>query len=92
MAEKRVSLTDRGLDKFSQFLGNELAQVTNLAPQIPDKAYIFHGSYADPELTQAEVKKAADLLVRMELGETDKSPVVIVFEFAKEQYGVIDLD
>ena len=87
---KQNPLINRGLDKFSQFLSNELAQVTNLAPQIPDQAYIFHGSYDDPDLTQAEIEKAADLLVRMQLGVEAEAPVIIVFEYAHEQFQVID--
>jgi hypothetical protein len=87
---KQTPLINRGLDKFSQFISNELAQVTNLAPQIPDQAYVFHGSYHDSELTQAEIEKATDLLVRMQLGVEDEAPVVIVLEYAPGQYRVID--
>lgn len=87
---EQTPLINRGLDRFTQFLSNELAQVTNLAPQIPDQAFIFHGAFDDPELTQAEVEKAADLLVRMQLGVEEESPVIIIFEHAPQQYRVID--
>ena len=87
---KQASLTDRGLDKFNQFLGSELAQASNLASQIPDQAFIFHGSYDDSALTQAEIEKAADLLVRMQLGVEEEAPVIIIFEYARQQYRVID--
>lgn len=90
MVNKEDSLINRGIDKFSEFLSNELTQVTNLAPQIPDQAFVFHGSYDDPALTQAEIKKATDLLVRMELGVEEEAPIVIVFEYAQEAYRVID--
>ena len=78
----QASLINRGLDKFSHFLSNELAQVTNLAAEIPDQAYIFHGSYNDPALTEVEIEKAADLLVRMQLGVEEEAPVIILFEYA----------
>jgi len=87
---KRSSLIDRGLDKFNQFLINELAQVSSLAAQIPDQAFIFQGSYDDPALTQAEIEKAADLLVRMQLGVEEEAPVIIIFEYAPQQYRAID--
>lgn len=75
---------------LARFLGNELAQVTSLAPQIPDGAFIFHGSYDDPTLTKAEIEKAADLLIRMQLGVEDEAPVIIIFEYAPQQYRVVD--
>lgn len=87
---KQTSLIDRGLDKFNQFLGNELAQVSNLAAQIPDQAFIFQGSYDDPALTKAEIEKAADLLVRMQLGVEEEALVIIIFEYAPQQYQVVD--
>jgi hypothetical protein len=90
MNNKQNILIERGIDSFRHFLSNELSQVTNLSSQIPDQAYIFHGSYEDPELTQAEVKKATDLLVRMQLGVEEEAPVVIVFEHAADQFRVID--
>ncbi|MCB0193677.1 MAG: hypothetical protein KDJ65_17145 [Anaerolineae bacterium] len=86
----QASLINRGLDKFSHFLSNELAQVTNLAAEIPDQAYIFHGSYNDPALTEVEIEKAADLLVRMQLGVEEEAPVIIVFEYAPQQYRIVD--
>lgn len=87
---KQPSFIDRGLDKFNQFLGNELAHASNLADQIPDQAFIFQGSYDDPALTQAEIEKAADLLVRMQLGVEEEAPVIIIFEYAPQQYRVVD--
>jgi len=61
-----------------------------LAAQIPDQAFIFQGSYDDPTLTQAEIEKAADLLVRMQLGVEEEAPVIISFEYAPQQYQVVD--
>ncbi len=90
MANNTPPLINRGLDRFNQFVSNELAQITHLAPQIPDQAFIFHGAYDDPELTQVEIKKAADLLVRIQLGVEEEAPVIIVFEYAPQQYRVID--
>lgn len=90
VTDKQTLLINRGLDQFSQFLSNELAQITDLAAQIPDQAYIFHGSNADPALTQAEIQKATDLLVRMQLGIEQEAPVFIVFEYAPQQYQAID--
>lgn len=90
MNENNQTIINRGIDKFGQFLGNELAQITDLAPNIPDHAYIFHGSYNDPDLTLAEINNATDLLVRMQLGVEDELPVVIIFEYAQSKYRVID--
>jgi len=83
-------LTEAYLDKFAQFSSNELTQVTNLAPQIPDEAFIFHGTYDDPELIQTEIEKAADLLIRIQLGLEEDIPVIIIFEYASQKYRVID--
>ena len=90
LENNQAVLVNRGLDRLSDFLMGELEQLTNLASQIPDRAFIFMGSYNDPELTQAEITKASDLLIRMALEIEEEAPLMIIFEYAAAEYEVIN--
>jgi hypothetical protein len=91
MAEiHQANTTDKNLDKLSQFLMAEMEQ-SKLATQIPDGAHLFHGSYNDMELTQANIKMAASILIEMVLGLCAEAPLLMIFEHKPDQQTLIDL-
>ena len=89
-ASEQTSLTDKNLDRFAEFLKHELKQ-PNLAEQIPDGTHIFHGSYGDTALTQANLKLASKILLGMTLGYVEEAPLAMVFEYKPGKHFVIDL-
>ena len=89
-ANEQTSLTDKNLDRFAEFLKHELKQ-PNLAEQIPDGTHIFHGSYSDTALTQANLKLASKILLGMTLGYVEEAPLAMVFEYKPDKHTVIDL-
>lgn len=86
----QISLTEKNLDQLAQFLNQELEQPT-LAAQIPGGAHIFHGSYRDDELTQANLELASKILLGMALGYVEDALLVMVFEYEPDRQTVIDL-
>lgn len=86
----QASVTEKNLDRLAYFLTSEIQQPT-LATQIPEGAHIFHGSYADLELTQANVKMAAAMLIEMALGIYEEAPLIMLYEYQSGQQAVIDL-
>lgn len=91
MAENNDNnLTDKNLDRLSDFLNQELANPT-LALQIPDGSHIFHGSYNDRDLTQGNLNLAAKLLLGMTLGYVEDAPLMMVFEHKNGKHVLIDL-
>ena len=86
----RTSLTDGNLDRLAGFLTRELEQPT-LAAHIPDGAHIFHGSYDDTTLTQANLQLASKILLGMTLGYVKDAPLVMVFEHKPGRRMAIDL-
>jgi len=76
----KVGLTEKNLDQLAEFLSHELEQPA-LAAQIPDGAHIFHGSYDDTTLTQANLELASETLLGMTLGYIEEAPLVMVFEY-----------
>ncbi len=84
------TLTDRNLDLLADFLTRELEQ-PNLAKQIPDGAQVFHGTYNDAALTQANLQRATKILVGMTLGFIEEAPLVMIFEYQPGQQTAIDL-
>jgi len=87
---RQTSITDKNLDRLAEFLKRELEQPT-LAAQIPGGAHIFHGSYSDTELTQANLKLATNILLGMTLGYVEEAPLMMVFEYKPGQETLIDL-
>ncbi len=86
----QASVTEKNLDRMVYFLTSEIQQPT-LAAQIPNGAHIFHGSYADLELTRANVKMAAAMLIEMALGIYEEAPLIMLYEYKSGQQAVIDL-
>ena len=87
---RQASITDKNLDRLAEFLNRELGQPT-LAAQIPSGTHIFHGSYSDAELTQANLKLATNILLGMTLGYVEEAPLMMVFEYKPGQETLIDL-
>jgi len=87
---RRASITDKNLDRLAEFLNRELEQPT-LAAQIPSGTHIFHGSYNDAELTQANLKLATHILLGMTLGYIEEAPLMMVFEYKPGQETLINL-
>ena len=83
-------MTDKNLDRLTHFLMNEIEQ-PSLAAQIPNGAHLFHGTYDDMELTYANIKMAAAMLIEMALGLCEEAPLTMVFEYKPGQHTVIDL-
>ena len=83
-------MTDKNLDRLTHFLMNEIEQ-PSLAAQIPNGAHIFHGTYDDMELTYANIKMAAAMLMEMALGICEEAPLVMIFEYKPGQQTTIDL-
>ena len=91
MAENNgIHLTDKNLDRLSDFLNRELDNPT-FASQIPDGAHIFHGSYGDTELTQGNLNLATKLLLGMTLGYVEEAPLMMVFENKDGKHILLDL-
>ncbi len=86
----RISVTDKNLDRLATFLQREIERPF-LATQIPDRAHIFHGAYDDNDLTQANLKLAANTLLGMMLGYVEEAPLVMVFEYNAGKKTVVDL-
>jgi hypothetical protein len=86
----QAAITDKNLERLTRLILSELEQ-PNLDEQIPDGAYIFHGAYNESELTQANIEMAANKLISMLIGRDEPAPLIMVFEYAPEQYRVIDL-
>ncbi len=86
----QASVTDKNLDRLSSLLERELEQPM-LAKQIPDGAHIFHGSYEDDVLTQANLELASKVLLGMTLGYVKEAPLIMVFETKSGERTVIDL-
>ncbi|MGH7598150.1 MAG: hypothetical protein ACREOI_17495 [bacterium] len=87
---EQTSLTDKNLDRLADLLDHGRAE-PNLVEQIPDKAHIFHGSFYDAALTQANLKLANKILLGMILGYVEEAPLVMVFEHTPGKKIVIDL-
>jgi len=85
-----TSLTDKNLDRLADFLNREL-EGPGLAEQIPDGAYIFHGSYNDAALTQANLELASKIFLGMTLGYIEDAPVMMIFEYKAGKQTIIDL-
>lgn len=83
-------LTDKNLDRLSEFLNRELEQ-SILAPQIPNGAHLFYGSYNDSALTQANIQLVSKILIGMSLGYVEDAPLVMMFEYKPGKQTVIDL-
>jgi hypothetical protein len=84
------SLTEKNLDQLAEFLSHELERPA-LGTQIPDGAHIFHGSYDDTTLTQANLELASKTLLGMTLGYIEEAPLVMVFEYQPGRRTLIDL-
>ena len=61
------------------------------AAHIPDGAHIFHGSWNDATLTQANLQLASKTLPGMTLGYIEDAPLVMVFEYQPGRRAVVDL-
>ncbi|HFQ93345.1 MAG TPA: hypothetical protein ENK32_05015 [Anaerolineae bacterium] len=86
----QIDVTSKNLGKLSAFLQREIER-PSLTAQIPDKAHIFHGAYNDNDLTQANLKLAANTLLGMMLGYVEEAPLVMVFEYNADKETVVDL-
>ncbi|MBS1253304.1 MAG: hypothetical protein MAG451_02353 [Anaerolineales bacterium] len=62
-----------------------------LAKQTSDGAHIFHGSYEDNTLTQANLELAGKILLGMTFGYVEDAPLIMVFETKSGERTVIDL-
>jgi len=85
-----IGLTEKNLDLLAEFLTSELKDPT-LTAQIPNESHIFHGTYNDAALTQANVELAARVLLGMALGYVEDAPLVMVFESKPGERIVVDL-
>ena len=83
-------VTDRNLDRLADFLTSEL-KTPSVSDQIPDGAHLFHGTYTDLSLTNANLDLASEVLLGMILGYVEQAPLTMVFERAPGQNTVIDL-
>jgi hypothetical protein len=84
-----IGLTEKNLDLLAEFLTSELEDPT-LTAQIPNESHIFHGTYNDAALTQANVELAARVLLGMALGYVEDAPLVMVFESKPGERIVVD--
>jgi hypothetical protein len=87
---EQASLTDKNLDRLADLL-NQGRTEPNLFEQIPNEAHIFHGSFHDAALTQANLTLANKILLGMTLGYVEEAPLVMVFEHKPGEKIVIDL-
>lgn len=85
-----LSLTDKNLDRLSEFLNHELRQPM-LSAQIPDGAHLFYGSYNDPTLTQENLRLVSKTLLGMTLGYVEDARLAMIFESQNGKQKVIDL-
>lgn len=85
-----TTITDKNLDRLATFLNRELERPT-FASQIPSGTHIFHDSYRDAKLTEANFKLATDILLGMTLGYVEEAPLMMVFEYKPGQETLIDL-
>ena len=83
-------LTGANLDRLSSFLKQTLAG-SSLAEVIPDGAHIFHGSFEDDVLTNANLKLASKTLLAMTLGYVDEAPLIMIYEHKPSQQTLLDL-
>lgn len=91
MAENNLnSVTDKNLDRLKDFLNRELAN-PSLAEQIPSGAHLFHGSYNDSSLTEANLNLSSRVLLGMALGFVEEAPLVMIYEYEPGRQKVIDL-
>jgi len=86
----QASLTDKNLDRLSEFLNQELKQPT-LAGQIPNGAHLFYGSSNDPDLTKKNLQLVGKTLIGMTLGYVQDAPLVMMFEYKPGKQKIIDL-
>ena len=87
---KQINLTEKNLERLADFLSHELGR-PGLAEQIHEGSHIFHGSYGDTALTQANLKLAGKIMLGMALGYVEEAPLVIVFEHQPGKQILIDL-
>ncbi len=90
MDNNNQSLTDKNLDRLTDFLDQSLKDPT-LAAQMPDRAHLFYGSYNDADLTQDNLKMATKILLGMTLGYVEDAPLVMVFEHKSDKQTLLDL-
>lgn len=83
-------ITDKNLDRLAEFLAG-VTENAALADNIPNGAHLFHGSFNDPVLTQANIELATSILMEMTLGISEESPLIMLFEHQPGQRAVIDL-
>ncbi|MFQ5858687.1 MAG: hypothetical protein ACE5LU_24055 [Anaerolineae bacterium] len=86
----QASTTDKNLDRLAEFLNREIEHPTLMA-QIPNGAHVFHGTYSDSNLTEANLRLATNTLLGMALGYVEKAPLVMVFEYKPGQETLVDL-
>ncbi len=87
---EQTNLTGKNLDRLADFLSHELGR-PGLAGQIPDGTHIFHGSYNDTALTQANPNLASKILLSMSLGYVEEAPLAMLYEYQPGKQIVIDL-
>lgn len=87
---KQTNLSEKNLDRLADFLSHELGR-PGLAEQIHEGSHIFHGSYGDTALTQANLKLAGKILLGMTLGYVEEAPLVMLYESQPGKQIVIDL-
>ncbi|MBS1249363.1 MAG: hypothetical protein MAG431_00941 [Chloroflexi bacterium] len=90
MKKKKISITNKNLDRFSKFLTREIKKPA-LSDQIPSEAHIFHGAYNDANLTQANLEMATNIMLGMTLGYVKEAPLIMIFEHQPNQEMVINL-
>ncbi len=83
-------LTDKNLDHFEGFLSREMTGA-GLAEQIPSGAHLFHGSYSDTALTEANLKLSSKILLGMTLGFVEEAPLMMVYEYQPGLQKIINL-
>ncbi len=84
------SLTDKNLDHLEELLHREVTH-PNLAEQIPSGAHLFHGSFKDPGLTEANLKLFSKVLLGMTLGFVEEAPLLMIYEDQLGRHKVVDL-
>ena len=84
------SITDRNLDRLADLLIDEM-EAPSLSDRIPDGAHLFHGTYDDLSLTNANLDLASKTLLGMILGYVEPASLCMVFERASGEKSVINL-
>ncbi len=87
---EQSGITEKNMDRLAQFLAGELIDPT-VSHRIPDGAHLFHGSYNDLALTNANLDMASEILLGMILGYVEPAPLAMVFERSTGESAVIDL-